>query len=432
MRSLLLVLFALVLVAPAQAQRDSVEDLLDRARAARDAERRAIETEVVTLLGEIVEARYAGRDREEQRLREKLVDLGSTVGLVLVDQLDVGENALPSARRRAEEATGILIGLLRPPLLPRLLELSAEGTEPGRLRAIRVLGHWPRRDQVVPRLIALSVDGRRLEREAAVSALARQGGERAAERLGAILADDSDPGLLERALVEIGRHGRPELTALVGPLLRDSDDVVTHLDALLDFFDGAPRELTEDRALGLLRLIEIRKLDGDAAERTLERLGRFDLSLRGPVGDQLERIEQYGRSDTAEAATVCMALLGDQAAMKRLEDQYTNLIEESRDPDDFRRYAARARMYLRVNEPKKARRDFEKAIDLDGGWGGPVDQDLYVGLARALIRVDDLRRAADALEAARLGPSQIEELRADPEFQGLAASRYGELLRQSR
>ncbi|MHC4262803.1 MAG: HEAT repeat domain-containing protein [Planctomycetota bacterium] len=430
MRLLTTLLFLLAFAAPdAAAQRDSVEDLLRRSRQARDAERRELEPEIVELLDELLVARSAAKDREVERLREKIIDYGTIAGLVLVELIGVDEASSEAANRRADEAAELLTRLTAPPVLEPLLEQTEDGPTRGRLRAIRVLGHWPDRDLVVPRLAQLSAEGRRPERLIAVTGLARLGGPVAAERLEAILDDTANPELLEQALVEIGAFQRPELLPLVGALLRNGDNVVAHIDGLLDFFTSAPSQMTEERALLLIELVRRRRLQEDDGITTLEALGGFDLDLRGPVGAALDELERFGRGEIAEAATVCMALLGDSSALRRLEVTYTSRIEEALDQNDHRRYEARANMYVRVHEFKKARRDYEKAISLDSGRGGPADQDLFIGLARTLVLLEDLRKAGSTLEEARLGPARLRTLAIDPDFAPLKDSRYGELLR---
>ncbi|MEO0650182.1 MAG: HEAT repeat domain-containing protein [Planctomycetota bacterium] len=421
-----------VLFAPAAiADRDSLEDYLRRAQEARDTERAAVQPAIRADLNGIVEAIREGKDREEERLRERIVDRGAVAALVLADEIETSERASDLENWRADEAAELLCELTLPPLLPVLLERldEATATARGKLRVIGILGHWPDPEAVLPRLVELSREGRRTERTAAVSALAQLGGAQAAERLSEILTGDEDGDLIELALVEIGAHQRPELTALIGPFLADRDNVVPNIEAVMDFFTSAPDQMTEQRALDLIELVRRRALTGDQATETLERMGRFDLSLRGPVGDALENLERYFSSQIAESALIAMARLGDQPARRRLEDQYTRRIDEAVDEDDFRPYAARAALYLRIDDPRKARKDYRKAVQLDGDWGGRVDADLYVGLARANMRLEDLREASEALVKAKLGPEQLERLASDPDFAPLVESKYGDVFR---
>jgi tetratricopeptide (TPR) repeat protein len=430
MRLPAILLAACLTAAPATGQVESIESLRDRAAALAQARRAELETEIRGLLEQILEASREAREREVERLRAKLLGHGTIAGLLLLENIDVEVDAMPSSIARADEAATLLVRLPRPPLLPGLLDLTRTGSSGGRLRAIEILGHWPRRDEVAGRLVQVSADGRQVERAAAVAALARLGGAEAEARLSAILADDQgDPLLIDRTLVAIGHSAHPELVALVQPLLSSSDRIVAHVDAILSFLRSVPTALDEQRALFLIELVRRRKLQQDDAEAALDRIGRGGFPLRGPVGAALNELEEYGSRDAAESALVALALLGDSSALRRLEDDYSERIERSRDPDDHRPYAARAAIYLRVDEFKKARRDYEKAIDLDGGWGGPVDQLLYVELARTLVRSDDLPRAAEALEAARLGPELAAGLAADEDFAPLVASRFGEVLR---
>ena len=422
-------LVVLTPVAGAQGEREGIEDLLKRAREARDAERAQLEPQVEDLLDQIVEAVAVGREREADRHRAKILDLGVAGARVLLGALDTASQAPTALQRRADEAADLLGQLTSPPVLEPLLELSRAGADRGRLRAIRVLGFWKDPKPVTSRLIQLTRDGRRAERLAAVTSLARLGGPDAAARFTEIMDDDSDPDLLEQSLVEIGRFQHAELTSLVDPLMRKPANVVAHIGALMDFFSAAPTLMTEERAVELVQMVRSRRFEDEVAIQVLERLGRFGLKPRGDFADALEELERFGRREIAEAAMVSLALCGDSSALRRLEQEYTRRIEDSQDPDDYRRYMSRALMYLRVDEPKKARKDFEKAIDLDGGRGALVDQDLYVGLARALIRLGDLRKAAQTLEDARLGVARLKSLAADPEFAELRESRYGSFLR---
>ena len=105
MRLLTTLFLLLAFAAPdAAAQRDSVEDLLRRSRQARDAERRELEPEIVELLDELLVARSAAKDREVERLREKIIDYGTIAGLVLVELIGVDEASSEAANRRADEA----------------------------------------------------------------------------------------------------------------------------------------------------------------------------------------------------------------------------------------------------------------------------------------------------------------------------------------
>jgi tetratricopeptide (TPR) repeat protein len=423
-------LFGAALGAPAvaaQTARESLEQLLDRARAERDAALAALAPELDSLLDGIVAAAAEDKPREVDRLSERVLRLGTVAGLGLVQRLDTPESAPLPVERRAREAARLLESLLGPVLLEPLVGVIETGSERGKLRAIGVLGAWPTAAPVEGRLVELSERGRSTERIAAVAALARLGGPAAAARLTAVLRGDEAP-LIEQALVEIGRHRRPELSPLVDTLLAVPERCVQYLAPLLEYFRGDPSTMTAERGLVLISLVRGRQVQGEDAVELLDDLGGFPLELRGPVGAALTELEQFPRRDVAEAASVALARLGDQGALRRLEQEYDKRVDQSRDLEDYRPVAARGRMYLRVGEYKKAERDLEKAITLDGGWGGLVEQSLYVDLARTQVRLGDLKGAAKSLETAQLSPEQRTALAQDSDFAALRASRYGAVL----
>lgn len=407
--------------------RDSLEEILERARAAREAERAELRPEVESLLADVLEAVTDRNVREADRLRKKIADLGTGAGLVLLDMLDPGLNPPVSLEQRAREAARVLERLHGAALLPPLLGIAEDGSRAGRSRAIGVLGHWPDPTEVGPRLELIYTNGRNIDRDAAISALAQLGGE-AAVRVFATALGSINNNVVEQALIELGRHPNPNLAPLVAPLLEDPDRCTRFLEPLLDYFTGLPDEMTPSRAALLVGLVLKRKVERNDAVELLDHLATFDLELRSEFGDQLERLTSWQRSDVAEAAQVCRARLGDAKAMRKLEEDYTARIDNARDKDDPDPYANRAEMYMRVGKPKKAERDFERAIALDGGWGGFVDQDLFIGLARANAQQGRLSQAAKALEAARLDSTEAAVLAADPVFAELLDSRYGGVL----
>ncbi|WP_145065071.1 hypothetical protein [Engelhardtia mirabilis] len=426
-RALLTALVLAGVAAPLRADRQSIEEVLEAARAAREAERASLRPEVESILAGVLEASAEHNQREVDRLRKKIVDLGTGAGLVLIDMLDPGLNAPLGIERRAREAAQVLGSMHGMALLPPLLAIAEEGSLEGRPRAIAVLGHWPDPAIVGPRLERIYESGRQRDREAALSALAQLGGE-SAERVFASALSSTDRDRVEQALIELGRFPDPELAVLVGPLIEDLERCAEFLAPLLDFFAGQPSELTVERAASLLVLVAARKLSDEQSVELLERLGTFDLDLRDELDERLEVLQGIQRRSVAEAASVCRARLGDAKALRSLEDYYTDRIDNSRDKEDPKPYGARAQMYLRVGRPKKAERDFDRAIVLDGGWGGFVDRDYYIGLARARAQQGKLSPAAKALEAAKLNQKEREQLAGDGDFAELVDSRYGTVL----
>ena len=426
-RVLLTTLVLAGLAAPLRADRQSIEEALEAARAAREAERATLRPEVESILAGVMEAAAEHNQREVERLRKKIVDLGTGAGLVLIDMVDPGLNAPIAIERRAREAATVLERMHGIALLPPLLAIAEEGSLEGRPRAIGVLGFWPDSEVVGPRLERIYNSGRKRDRDAALSALAQLGGDAARRVFMAALGSDQ-ADRVEQALIELGRFPDPELAVLVGPLIDDRERCAKFLSPLLDFFTGQPAELTEERAAALLMLVQTRKISDDASVELLERIGTFDLDLRDELDERLETLQAIQRRSVAEAASVCRARLGDAKALRDLENYYSDRIDSSRDKEDPKPYAARADMYLRVGRPKKAERDFDRAIVLDGGWGGFVNRDYYIGLARARAQQGRTSQAAKALEEAKLNDKEREQLAADADFAELVDSRYGAVL----
>ena len=108
------------------------------------------------------------------------------------------------------------------------------------------------------------------------------------------------------------------------------------------------------------------------------------------------------------------AFLSRRELMRHYDDQVKN---NETWPQAYQR---RGDIELRIGEYKEAAKDYRDALRLHGDSARlPGNRDLWVNLARALVKDDKLKAAAEALEEFGLASDLRKALRADPDFQPL-------------
>ena len=126
------------------------------------------------------------------------------------------------------------------------------------------------------------------------------------------------------------------------------------------------------------------------------------------------------RSDSAvrDGTLVALTLLKDPKARRDLMRFYDDQVKDNESwPLAYQR---RGDIELQIGEYRDAARDYERALELHADAARlPGNRDLWVNLARALVKDNKLKAAADKLDEFSMSSEMRRTLKADPDFQPL-------------
>ncbi len=415
--------------APASAlAQESLESLLTRGRAAHAAAVEAARPRVEAHLQELLVAGSLTRAGRPHPAVQALDQLGSPVAFVLLEVLAAPEAPPDSPEaRRVALAHQLLAERVSEPLVPLLLERSRSGSSASRRRVIELLALAPEATVVLPTLWELFEEGPEGLRPTALVALVRVDVTSARQVVGRVLSGDGEAGLARRALEELALGSRADLADLVAAHVSGANPRAPLAVWIGRYYDAVPEALTPQRALALAEWMASGRLPAAETRSLLEVLGRLRPALGRDLAAILARIEANSDAELSEAASICLARLGDRQARRMLERRYTERIDRA--PDSFELIADRARLYLRLGDPSASARDWRRALDLTANRPVTLQRDLWIGLARAHVLEGRLPLAATALEKAELSPLRRRQLRSDPDFAALVEhSRHGRVL----
>jgi tetratricopeptide (TPR) repeat protein len=416
-----LTLAALAMPVLARDETGSLEAYLRRMRAEREKEYERLRPLVEELVRKLGQSRSAG---EVKKLHGDLENLGSETAPLLVPYLDPGVTPTPEQEKQAQEVAVLLAHARNPALLESLVRLANQGSPRGRQLAVRVLGESPEVARALEALHALHPGVSGSLRAECIHALARL-----APGDPLIVAALSDPhpeviaaGL--RALANEPRKApRPEVLAVLSDASRGADVLVE----LVDYLCVPGQEIEEEVVSDLVRFAAREDLAVETRLRVLEGLPRLGLKLTSRLSKEMEPLTSTADSAIRDGALVALTLLKDGKARRELMRHYDEQVKNNETwPQAYQR---RGDIELRICEYREASKDYREALRLHGDSARlPGNRELWVNLARALVKDDKLKAAAEALEEFGLASDLRRALRADPDFQPLVENpRYKSL-----
>lgn len=432
----LLLIAGLPATAPARLNQEdppSLEELLRRTREARDAAAASLQPQVAALLEQVLEAREGGDLRDEEKATEKILKMGAPAASALVPFLRPKKLASISENSRGALRAKLALELLRemptPAVVPALEELTRSSSKVGAERAIRALGFQTAGGAPERRLLELFETPSSQWRGQALGALVQLGIPAGRAALGNALNSDR-VDLIKPALEALTEIRAEDLRATLADYLARGDNAHLVATEATEYFLSLRDGLQPGEARHCLEFVLADRLKDKEAADLLDRFRGTDLTRgRRDLEDSLERLQGSISREIAEAASLCLARLGDRKAKSFVLERYDREISDA-DPDDSDPWADRAEIYLRMDEFAEAVSDYKKALKNAEGRPLSTRRPMLIGLARSYARQGKLSAAADSLEDALLGRTTKANLRLDPDFAELLGHpRHGEVLR---
>lgn len=405
----------------------SLESLLESVRARRETVLAHWEPIVAGLLKRFDDRNADGIPVDLPGLRADLVRAAERAAPLLVPWIEPGESPQESAVFRAREITQALYETSARGITRELVQLCASGTPPARRNAVRLLARTKDPEVVGPTLRRVFRESKGKLAQVAARSMILAGGPENLEAIREAFRE-SEAESLEAVVTAIAQAARPEFAPEMASLILDTQRAAAVVERILEYFAALPELFSEETALAFIQLIASPYPSDEAKIRVLEKLP--DLGLDGrDARDALDGVVEAAvvaeKNDLADAARICLAILGDRQARKRALLFYDRQIERDRTWPGG--YEERADVLLRMREYNEAIRDYRKAIDLSREDGKPT-RELRVRLARAYARSGKLRTASETLRSAALTQRRLDELAEDEDFAPLAEhSRYGKI-----
>ena len=400
-------------------QRTPIEDLLERARARREAERQKLRPLVDAALEEFQAQPAPVPEARRTALTDRLAALGPEVAPLLVPRLEPGATD-PVSNERAHAVGDALARLQGPTLTDPLLGVLATGSEQAKCNALLALETCKESARARPAVLAtFESSPQGALKQAALRTLIRLGGPENAALYAKVLSQD-DAEIVALALRALTDTRDASAGRQVQSLLADSARAQRHAALLIAYYRAVP-ELVDAPALTSFVAAAEKPGDRDARLLIVAALpglaGRFGADVR----KGLERVAASKDSDLREAALVALVRLGDRNARRDLLEGYDDYVERN---DRFAEaYVRRGDLYLRIEDWDSAIKDYQQALKLSADDSRP-QPGAYVGLARAFARRGKLRDAAESLRKAPLSITELKKLADDPDFAELRASRF--------
>ncbi len=386
-----LALLALAAPVLARDESGSLEAYLRRMRGEREKEYARLRPLVEEVVRKLGQSRSAG---ELKKLQGDLQNLGSETAPLLVPYLDPGATPTPEQEKQAQEVAVLLARARNPALLESLVRLANLGSPRGRQLAVRVLGDSPEVPRALAALHALHPGVNGSLRAEVIHAVARLA---PADPLIAAALADSQPEVISAALRALAseprKAPRPEVVALLDDASRGADV----LAELMDYFCVPGQEIEEEVVFALLRFAVREDLAVEVRLRVLDGLPHLGVKLSNRLGKEMEPLVSTADSAIRDGALVALTLLKDNKARRELMRDYDEQVKNNETwPQAYQR---RGDIELRIGEYREAAKDYRNSLSLHGDSARlPGNRDLWVNLARALVKDDKLKAAAEALE----------------------------------
>jgi len=404
-----LALAALTTPLPAADESGSLEAYLRRMRTARESEQTRLRPQVEELVKRLGQTRTAN---ELKKTHADLEALGSEAVVLLVPYLDPGNTPTPEQEKQAQEVAMLLSRAKNPALLGDLVRRANLASPRGRVLAVRVLGESPEVARALEALHALHPNVNGSLRAECVRALARLA---PADPLIVAALSDPHPEVIAAGLRALAGEPRKKPRAEAVALLGDESRGADVLAELVDYFAVPGQEIDDDVVSGLVHFALREDLPVQTRLKVLDGLPRLGIKLSSRLSRELEPLLDTSDSALKDGALVALTLLKDGRARRELMRHYDEQVKENETWPNA--YKLRGDIELRIGDYKEAARDYEDALRLHGESARlPGNRDLWVNLARAQVKDNKLKAAAETLERFGLASDLKRALRADPDF----------------
>jgi tetratricopeptide (TPR) repeat protein len=398
--------------------RDSLEQLLARARAQRQAVQDRLAGEVEVLVKEL---ETGPEPQKLGELVERAVALGEEATPLLVRHVDPGTAATDKEKLRALQVAQALSRMDTAAVTTELLEILEKGSNDGKRNALRVLQTNPDLARVRPAIEALFRSSEGSLRHGALSALIALGGPEVDAVIGEVLAGN-DENLVAIAIVGLAGDPSDAAAGQIRKILAQTQPAARHARELLKYFQANPRQVRDEDVAAFVRIAQAASVSLDTRVAVVDGLAGLQPALNNELRKSLEPIVGAADRRLRESGLVLLARLGDKNSERDLVREYDDLVAKNEQWSEV--YVRRADMYARIGKDDKAVKDYKEALVV--GRNDPTLQpDTYEKLARAQVRLGRLKDAAETLNRSTLSLARLHELAEDPEFAPLRNSKWG-------
>jgi tetratricopeptide (TPR) repeat protein len=398
--------------------RQSIEELLERARRMQATAQQRLGGEIEAVLKEIESG--PGPAELAQKV-ERLVALGEDATPLLVRHIDPGTSGTDKEKLVALQVAHALARMETAPVTDALIEVLRGGTPEGRRNSLRALANTREVARVRPEVENLFRSADATTKQLALKTLLGFGGPEVDVLLTTLLSSGDD------AMIGIAIDGLAEqrATASVEParkILLSPSSGPRHALALLRFFTAVKEVAQQADALAFVRIAQSSSLSLDQRATLIDGLPALAPTLNVELKKAMEPLVATNDRRLKEAALICLARLGDKPSLKAIVGDYDKRVKEN---DRWANaYVDRADLYARLGDDDEAIRDYRQAIVV-----GKDDPTLAMGkvsekLARAYVRKGKLKDAAEVLNRAPIALKELQALADDPEFAPLRNSKY--------
>jgi tetratricopeptide (TPR) repeat protein len=399
-------------------KRDSIEDLIERARRERAAVQQRLQSEVAALVHEL---EASPPPKELSAKVERAVALGAEATPLLVRYVDPGVAPVDGERLRSQQVAVALARMDTSAITTELLSVLRSGSSEGRRNALRVLQTTRDQARVAPEVEKLFRAGEGSVKTAALKTLIAFGGDSLAALLAEILGggDDQLVGLAIDGLADQKAAGSVEA---IRKVLAQPQTAARHTDALLHYFRVLPDLVEPADVAAFVRMAQSAATPLEIRVTIVEGLYDLGPALNAEFKRSLEPVVDSADRRLREAGLVLLAKLGDKNARRDVIKEYDDLVEKNDRWADA--YVRRADMYVKILDDDEAIKDYRQALSVGRDDAG-LQPETYVKLARCYVRRNKLKDAADVLDRAPISSARLRELADDPEFAPLRKSKYG-------
>ncbi|MBM3989485.1 MAG: tetratricopeptide repeat protein [Planctomycetes bacterium] len=396
----------------------SLEQLLERTRAARAEAHTRLEGEIDALSKEI-EAAPSPRDLAARV--DRLVALGAEATPLIVRRIDPGSPGTDRERLRALQFANALGRMDTAAVTTELIETLKGGTPEGRRNALRALASTREIKRVRPEVEALFRAESGQTRQLALRTLLSFGGPENNVLFTQLLGGGDDT-LIGTALDGLTEQKVVAALEDVRKLLNQVGTAPRHAQALLRYFQAVHESATQADVLAFVRLAQSGSLNLALRVELVNGLAPLNPTLNVDLKKSMEPLVASSDRQLKEAAQVLLARLGDKSTRREILKEYDELVV--RNERWAEAYVRRADIYVRLGDDDEAIKDFRQAFSV-GRDDPTLEQDeLSEKLARAYVRKGKLKDAADLLNRAPISLKRLGELALDPEFASLRNSKY--------
>jgi tetratricopeptide (TPR) repeat protein len=398
--------------------RQSLEELLERARAARAEAHKRLEGDIEALAKEI----EAGPAPRELATRiERLVALGPEATPLIVRRIDPGTPGTDKERLRALQFSNALARMDTSAVTTELLETLKGGTPEGRRNALRALVGTSEIVRVRPEVEALFRAETGQTRQLALRTLLAFGGPEN-NLLFTQLLGGGDDALIGMALDGLADQKVVAALEDVRKLLSQPGSAPRHAQALLRYFRAVRESASQADVLAFVRLAQSGSLNLAVRVEIVDGLADLNPSLSIELKKAMEPLVASSDRQLKEAAQVLLARLGDKGTRREILKEYDELVSKNERWADA--YVRRADMHVRLGDDDEAIKDFRQSLSVGKDDPTLAQDAVSEKLARAYVRKGKLKDAADLLNRAPISLKRLGELAEDPEFAPLRNSKY--------